>query len=100
MLLPTHALRSLSSAQDLDAIDDAIRTSRDAVLGTSHPQGGNPLSSDPGIGVVDDDFAVHGHDNLFVCDASVFPTALGVNPIATIVALADYAAPRIFARAA
>jgi choline dehydrogenase-like flavoprotein len=36
--------------------------------------------------------------NLYVCDASVFPTSVGVNPIESIMALADYAAPRILSR--
>jgi choline dehydrogenase-like flavoprotein len=42
---------------------------------------------------------VHGYDNLFVCDASVFPTSIGVNPIETILALSKHAARRILARA-
>lgn len=59
-------------------------------LGTGHPQGGNPISSDPSNGVVDKEFKVHGYDNLYVCDASVFPTALSVNPQLTVMALAHY----------
>jgi choline dehydrogenase-like flavoprotein len=34
---------------------------------------------------------VHGFANLFVADASVFPTSIGINPQLTIMALADYA---------
>ena len=29
--------------------------------------------------------------NLYVCDASVFPTTIRINPMLTIMALADYA---------
>jgi choline dehydrogenase-like flavoprotein len=43
-------------------------------------------------GVVDDAFRVHGFSNLHVCDASVFPTAITVNPQLTVMALAHYAA--------
>jgi choline dehydrogenase-like flavoprotein len=57
------------------------------------------MSVNPSAGVVDANFAVHGLDNLFVCDASVFPSSVTVNPMSTIMALADYAAPRILARA-
>lgn len=64
-------------------------------LGTGHPQGGNALSRHASRGVVGPDFRVHGYSNLFVCDASVFPTSLTVNPQLTIMALAHYAAPRI-----
>ena len=46
-------------------------------------------------GVVDPDFRVHGYRNLYVCDASVFPTSIGVNPQLTVMALADYAVSRV-----
>jgi choline dehydrogenase-like flavoprotein len=72
---------------------------RDIQSGSSHPQGGNPMSDDPERGVVDSSFAVHGLDNAFVCDASVFPDAIGVNPMHTIMALALHAAPKVMARA-
>jgi choline dehydrogenase-like flavoprotein len=64
-------------------------------LGTGHPQGGNSISSNPQRGVVDSDFRVHGYQDLYVCDASVFPTSLTVNPQLTVMALAHYAASRI-----
>ena len=64
-------------------------------LGTGHPQGGNAISASPGKGVVDPEFRVHGWENLYVCDASVFPSSLTVNPQLTVMALAQYAAPRI-----
>ena len=38
--------------------------------------------------------------NLYVCDASVFPSSLGVNPQMTIFGLAHYAVPRILRGAA
>ncbi len=99
VILPTHRFRSITSARETSVIDEHIGSTRRISFGSAHPQGGNPLSSDPRVGVVDSYFAVHGMDNLFVCDASVFPSSVGVNPIATIMAVADYAAPRVFARA-
>ena len=64
-------------------------TSFDQVaLSTGHPQGGSALSVDPTIGVVGPDFKVRGFDNLRVCDGSLFPSAAGVNPQWTIMALA------------
>ena len=50
-------------------------------------------------GVVGPDFAVHGVDNLFVVDSSVFPTNTGVNPQLSIMGLAMHAANGIRARA-
>jgi choline dehydrogenase-like flavoprotein len=44
---------------------------------------------------VDADFRVHGFANLYVCDASVFPSSVGVNPQLTVMGLAQYAAARI-----
>jgi choline dehydrogenase-like flavoprotein len=64
-------------------------------LGTGHPQGGNAISSSPARGVVDSSFRVHGYRDLYVCDASVFPTSLTVNPQLTVMSLAHYAAPLI-----
>jgi choline dehydrogenase-like flavoprotein len=72
-----------------------VKASRDISTGTGHPQGGNVMSNDAATGVVDSGFKVFGFENLFVCDASVFPTSLGVNPQVTVMALAHYAAPLI-----
>jgi choline dehydrogenase-like flavoprotein len=64
-------------------------------LASSHPQGGNAINRDPRRGVVDEHFRVHGYDNLYVCDASVFPGSVQVNPQMTVMALARYAAERL-----
>ena len=48
------------------------------------------MSNDPSLGVVDSSFRVHGFQNLFVCDASVFPTTIRINPQLTIMAMAEY----------
>ncbi|NJN14482.1 MAG: hypothetical protein HC813_02290 [Planctomycetes bacterium] len=57
--------------------------------------GGCRMGTSARTSVVDPEFRVWGYDNLFVCDASLFPTALGVNPQVPIMALADYAATSI-----
>jgi choline dehydrogenase-like flavoprotein len=72
-----------------------VKDASDITLGTGHPQGGNPMSADPKKGVVDSEFRVHGFRNLYVVDASVFPTSIGVNPQLTVMALADYAVPLV-----
>jgi choline dehydrogenase-like flavoprotein len=64
-------------------------------LGTGHPQGGNAIGSDRASSVVDPRFRVHGYSNLYVCDASVFPSSTTVNPQLTTMSLAQYAAPLI-----
>ena len=44
---------------------------------------------------LDEDFRVRGLENLYLCDASVFPTSVHVNPQLTVMGLAQYAAHRI-----
>jgi choline dehydrogenase-like flavoprotein len=97
VLLPTAVFCSLHSIDEVDSIDERVRTMRDIQSGSSHPQGGNAMSDDPELGVVDSGFAVHGAEGLFVCDASVFPDSVEVNPMNTIMALAHMGAPRILA---
>jgi len=53
-----------------------------------HPLGTAAAHSDPDRGVVDGDLRVHGADNVYVADGSAVPSALGVNPQITIMALA------------
>ncbi|MDX1530803.1 MAG: FAD-dependent oxidoreductase [Rhodothermales bacterium] len=71
-------------------LEEHVRRPEDLTLSSAHPQGGNPMSDAPAAGVVDSGFRVHGFENLFVCDASVFPTTVGINPQLTVMALADY----------
>jgi choline dehydrogenase-like flavoprotein len=61
---------------------------RSLTLMAFHPLGTARAGSDPARSVVDGDLRVHGADGLYVCDASVVPSALGVNPQITIMALA------------
>ena len=99
VVFPTHRYLELQSVDELDRIDGAVRSMRDLTVGSAHPQGGNPISSDPRLGAVDESLRVHGTDNLFVCDASVFPSCIGVNPIHTIMALAKERVAGIVAQA-
>jgi choline dehydrogenase-like flavoprotein len=81
------------NSQELKLMRYDIKDSSDLTLGTGHPQGGNIISRNPKLGVVDNELKVHGYENLFVSDASVFPTSVGVNPQITVMTLADYAVP-------
>ena len=58
------------------------------VASAAHHLGTARMAADPSRGVVDSQLRVFGVPNLFVCDASVFPTAGSVNPSLTITALA------------
>jgi choline dehydrogenase-like flavoprotein len=85
----------LTSADELGKLEPVIMNGDNITLGTGHPQGGNPIGLNPKTSVVDPDFKVHGYENLHVCDASVFPSSLTVNPQLTVMGLAHYAAKRI-----
>jgi choline dehydrogenase-like flavoprotein len=82
---------------DLERLRELVKKPEDILLGTGHPQGGNAMSKTRGRdgktgGVVGPDFRVYGYDNLYVCDASVFPGATTVNPQVTVMTMAHYAA--------
>ena len=56
---------------------------------TAHPLGGCAVGDDQAKSVANDRGEVWGYPGLYVCDGSVIPTALAVNPSLTIAALAE-----------
>jgi len=62
-----------------------------------HPMGTARIAAEPGEGVCDSRGAVHGVEDLYVADASLFPTSVGVNPMMTIIAFAKQIAAGIAA---
>lgn len=56
---------------------------------TVHNQGGVPMSDEPELGVTDPEGQVRDFPGLYVMDASIFCTSVGVNPSATILAIAE-----------
>ena len=56
---------------------------------TAHPLGGCVMSDDRNEGVVNEFGEVWNYPNLYVSDGSIIPTALSVNPSATISALSE-----------
>ena len=67
---------------------------------TAHVLGGAVIGRSPEEGVVDARQRLFGYENLLVCDGSVVPTNVGVNPSLTITALAERAMSFIPAAAA
>jgi choline dehydrogenase-like flavoprotein len=60
------------------------------IFGTAHQMGTNRMSVRPDAGVVDPTGQVWGTRGLYVADASVFPSASGVNPMITNMAISDW----------
>src|SRR5690606_17566626 len=74
VLPATYRFLELTHPADLQTLDEQVQRPDDLLLGSAHPQGGNVMHEDPAKGVVDTSFRVHGFDNLYVVDASVFPS--------------------------
>jgi choline dehydrogenase-like flavoprotein len=83
-----HGFEVLTDAKQIAQIDEARVAARDLTLSAYHPMGTCRMGEDPARTVVNSYLEVHGSAGLFVADASVFPSALGVNPQATVMAFA------------
>lgn len=62
---------------------------------TAHPLGGCVMGKSASNGVVNEFGEVWNYPNLYVADGSIIPTALAINPSATICALSERIADRI-----
>jgi long-chain-alcohol oxidase len=71
-----------------------------ATLVSYHQMGSCRMGTDPAASVVGPDHQSHELRGLYVADASVFPTASGVNPMLSVMGLAHRAAAGIAARLA
>jgi choline dehydrogenase-like flavoprotein len=69
-------------------------------LHSVHLMGTARMSEDPRRGVVGSYGEFHGVPGLFVCDASIFPGPVGINPMETVIALAMRNAHHLLAQRA
>lgn len=60
-----------------------------------HLMGGLGINTDATQGCITPEFGLHGHAGIYCADSSSFPTAPGINPSLTIMALARLASARI-----
>ena len=75
-----------------------LSSSNEVLLGrpvTAHILGGCPIGEDPQQGVIDREHRVHGYVGLYICDGTVMPANLGVNPALSILALCERAIDQI-----
>ena len=73
---------------DLEPLRRHDVRAEDLVLMAFHPLGTARADARPDHGVVSGELRVHETDNVWVADASVIPSSIGVNPQITIMALA------------
>ncbi len=79
--------------------DRSLYLGKDVPIGgTAHQAGTLRFGTDPATSVLDRDCKAHGLDNLYVTDASFFPSIGAVNPTLTIIANALRVADRLIAR--
>ena len=89
-------ITTLNDKTDISQLIKAVPENPDGLqVASAHPQGGNRMGEDSSLCVVDSNCKVHGFKNLYVCDASVFPTSVGVNPQITVMSLATLTADYI-----
>ncbi|KAK3939899.1 hypothetical protein QBC46DRAFT_449951 [Diplogelasinospora grovesii] len=81
----------------LDKVRAAGNKAPYAPFSSAHQMGSCRMSSHPGGGVVDPKGKVWGVEDLYVADASVMPSASGVNPMVTNMAISDWIARGIAA---
>lgn len=75
-----------TEAEALAWLPDSV-PERDMHIYASHPMGTCRMGLDPGSSVVGPDGQAHDLPGLYVADASLMPTSLGVNPQMTVMAL-------------
>jgi choline dehydrogenase-like flavoprotein len=97
VICPVHGLPDRLKPDQLGLIDEAADDPAAYPLVMTHLFGTARMSLRPEEGVVDPRFRVHGLENLYVVDSSVFPTNLGVNPQLGIMSMAMLAAERLAA---
>lgn len=103
MFVPDHAARNCTDGKDPEFTDAAFAAwlnkvrqvcgSLPVALGTwssAHQMGTCRMGKSAKEGVVDGMGKVYGREGLYVADASVFPSASGVNPMVTLMAVSDW----------
>jgi len=79
--------RGLAAVEKIFGATGARSVIRGATPFSLHLMGGCGIGVDGATSVVDPEFRLHGHRNIFVADSSVFPSAPGINPSLTVMAL-------------
>ncbi len=70
----------LKSRKDIKTVDALKRIKGRTHIISVHPQSTCPMGEDRRKSVVDSFCRFHGIENLYISDASLFPTSIGVPP--------------------
>ena len=97
--LVTTANNVFTRLDEVDRFEEAPLAPDDVEMMAFHPLGTCRMASTPETGVCDPFHQVYGTPGLYISDGSVVPSALGVNPQVTIMALATRLADHLLAKA-
>ena len=86
VVLPVHGLPTVQKRADLALLDERALRPGDLPALCLAPQGGCGMGSS---GPVAPDHRLRGLDNLYVCDASLFPTSAGLHPMVATMTMAE-----------
>jgi choline dehydrogenase-like flavoprotein len=98
VLLPFGRLPAVGAPEHLRVLDRIRFRRHDVVLNSVHPQGSVPMGGDPRRHAVTPEGGLRGARGVYVADASIFPTSVGVPPQITIMTLATLIARGLAAR--
>ncbi|HEX3735113.1 MAG TPA: GMC family oxidoreductase N-terminal domain-containing protein [Solirubrobacterales bacterium] len=94
---PNIARVGVLRPQDLSTFEATTFKPSELRLEAFHPMGTARISADPAAGACGPDGSLNGTGDLYVADASLFPTSVGVNPMMTVIAFAKQVAKAIAA---
>ncbi len=98
LYLPIVGHDAIEDHAGLERLEKADLKGWDVELSAYHPLGTCRIGVDPRTSVTDADHESYEIDNLYIVDGSSVPSALGVNPQVTIMALATRFAERLHDR--
>lgn len=84
-------LRKFTKLPNKEEIDALAWRPAEFPMAAPHPAGGCRMGKSNDTSVVNSKHQVHGFQNLFVADSSVFPTGVSVDPSFTIMAFSKKA---------
>jgi choline dehydrogenase-like flavoprotein len=86
LIVPVYGVGRVKTAEEL-ATKLENRPIADFTMYASHPMSTCRMGTDPTTSVIRPDARSHALEGLYLCDTSIFPTSLGVNPSVTTMAM-------------
>jgi len=95
---PVFGFEEFKSQKDIDHFLKSKVKADFFELSAFHPMGTAKMGANPKEGVIDQNLETFDIDSLFIMDASIFPTSLGVNPQESIMAFVSRAVDKMLSR--